>query len=180
METLGQAIQGIEEHMKAELARTFITHAYSKLSPANEEPWNRDGFYTARHAHELASHGFLLAQEERDFPVPADCPYWSNPFVEDQRVFRGFLRHAWLELPEVPAGAVLAVPTSVEHEVLSASIDGIVLSPFGKTFGSLQALLWTQGECPSQGVLHLRASSPVALTQHGRISCIVGKPFWLR
>ncbi len=180
MDALAQAIHDIETRTQAELAREFTKLAYGALAPANNQPWNRDGFYTARSAEDLQAHGFVLPQLEQDFPVPADCPYWSAPFKEGQLVLRGFLRHAWLPLPDGSSGSIVAIPVRDPHHALSVSIGNIPLEPLGKTVSGTSLLLWTRGEAPAAGMLHMRSESPVAMTPHGRISCSVGKPFWFR
>lgn len=181
MDALAQVIGSIEDRVKAEVAKEFTKLAYGALSPANSQPWNRDGFYTARHASELAAHGFLLPQMERDFSVPADCPFWGAPFVEGQQVFRGFLRHAWMPLPEGPSTGVVAVIVHGSPAGLRASLGGAPLVAMSIHGQEPSLLLWHLNGATPDGMLHLHCDGPVIRSpQHGRVSCFVSKPFWHR
>lgn len=180
MDTLAQAIRNIENRAKAEVAKEFTKLAYGALSPANSQPWNRDGFYTARGANELAAHGFLLPSMEHDFAVPADCPFWGAPFVEGGQVFRGFLRHAWMPLPKGPTTGAVAVITHGAPE-LRASLNGTPLVAMPTHGQESSLLLWHLNGATPDGMLHLHCDGPVIRSpQHGRVSCFVSKPFWHR
>ena len=181
MDALAEAIRSIEDRMKAEVAKEFTKLAYGALSPANSQQWNRDGFYTARHASELAAHGFLLPPMEREFAVPADCPFWGAPFTEGQRVFRGFQRHAWIPLPEGPSTGVVAVIVLGPSNGLRASLNGAPLAAMSIHGQEPSLLLWHLNGAASEGMLHLRCDGPVVRSpQHGRVSRFVSKPFWHR
>ncbi len=178
---LNQAIRSIEDRVKAEVAKEFTRLAYGALSPANTQPWNHDGFYTARQASELAEHGFLPSPLERDFAVSEDCPYWGAPFTAWQQVFRGFLRHAWLPLPAGPATGVVAIAVHGSPEGIHASVGGVVLEPLTTPSPSPSLLFWHIGGADPQGVLHLHSDAPAVFSpERGRMSSCVGKPFWLR
>ena len=189
MQALAQAIDSIEARMRTEVAKEFTKLAYASLSPANSQPWNRDGFYTARSAGELAEHGFMLPLLEREFAVPPDCPFWSAPFAESGRVYRGFLRHAWMPLPEGEPSGVLAlavrgVYTMIQRPMgILASVGNEVLEPLSQSSldHDTSLLLWRAGGADPKGVLHLHCSAPVVQSSRlGRVSVVVSKPFWSR
>jgi hypothetical protein len=181
MDTLAQALHRIEAHAKVEVAREFIKRSYGALSPANAQHWNRDGYYTARQPSELEVHGFVAPPIERAFEVPVECPYWGAPFMEGEQVFRGFLRHAWLRLPEGDPTAVVALPVYGASSGIYASVDGVDLDPLAVAANEAGMVRWRLGAADPLAVLHLRSDAPVVrFAQHGRISCFVGKPFWSR
>ena len=181
MDTLAQAIQAIENRAKAEVGREFLKRSYGALSPGNANPWNRDGFYTARQPSELEAHGFAVPELERAFPVPVDCPYWGAPFTDGDQVCRAFLRHAWLPLPEGGATDVLAIPVYGATAGIYASVNGVELALMAACASDANTLLWRMGEADPHGVLHLHSDAEVVrLPQHGRVSCFVGMPYWHR
>lgn len=179
LESLASVIRSMEERVRAETGAEFIRHAYGTLAPGNPQPWDSDGFYTARDAMELVHHGYPMPSGEQEFPVPADCPYWSAPCTDGPHIVRGFLRHAWLTMPEGSATGVVALPAHTTTPQIFARVDGCLLEPLAPLQRAPTTLLWRLGEADPHGVLHLHCDDPIAFSPKlGRISCRVGKPYW--
>lgn len=181
LESLALAVGRIEERVKADIAAEFTRHAYDALAPGNPHRWDSDGFYTARDAVKWLPHGYPMPPGEHEFPVPADCPYWSTAHREGANLIRGFLRHAWLEMPEGDSTGVVAITVHSADVRMRASVGGYVLEPLTPPQKTPELLLWRLGEADPRGVLHLHCDAPVGLSQQlGRVSCLIGKPFWYR
>lgn len=188
IDVLGEGFGRIEARMRAEVAKAFTDLVFTSLSPGNTQQWNCDGFYTAKSASELAQHGFVPPPLERDFAVSPDCPYWSAAFAQGPHVFRGFLRHAWMPMPEVAGSDLLAFAVADVGvggpEVIEVSVGGTVLEPVLEPMAhpcdpNLSLLLWRLGDADPLGELHLRSSAPVVQDPKlGRVSAVVGRPFW--
>lgn len=178
-EALIQGVKDIEKRLREDLAAAFTRHAYGELARGNPHPWDSDGFYTARDALEIAQDGYPMPWGELDFPVPGDCPQWSAPYADGAAVFRGFLRHAWLAMPDGDPTGVLAMPTHSTAPRIFASIHGELLEPLDEGAHDTTTVLWRLGKADPRAMLHLHCDAPIAFSpQLGRISCVVGKPFW--
>lgn len=179
LESLALAIGCIAERATADIATEFTRHAYGALAPDNPCHWDSDGFYTVRDACELARHGYPLPEGEHDFPVPADCPCWSAAISVGSHLVRGFLRHAWLDMPQGEPTGVVAIPVHSTAPRLHVSAGDCLLEPVAAYQRATTTLFWRIGNANPRGVLHLYCDDPVAFTpQLGRVSCTVGKPFW--
>jgi hypothetical protein len=181
LEPLVRALENIEQRLMADLAAEFSQHAYAALAPGNSNLWDSDGFYTARDTFELLEQGYPLPLGEQEFPVPADCPRWSTPCVDGTRILRGFVRHAWLAMPGGSSTGVVAMATGSTAPRIFASIDGCFLEPLDALSHANPTLLWRLGQADPHGMLHLHCDAPVVFSpQLGRVSCLVGQPFWYR
>lgn len=186
IDVLAEGFARIEGRVRAEVAKAFTDLVFTSLSPGNTQQWNSDGFYTARSASELAQHGFVPSPLERGFPVSPDCPYWSAAFAEGPHVFRGFLRHAWMPMPERAGSGVLAfavhgasAPEGFEVSAGDTLLEAVPQPVAHPCAPDLLLLLWRLGEADPLGELHLKSSAPVVQDPKlGRVSAVVGRPFW--
>ena len=178
---LALAIRDKEEQIRAGIGAEFTQHAYFLLAPDNPHLWDGDGFYTARDAMELMHYGYPLPGGELEFTVPADCPYWSAPCVDGAHIVRGFLRHAWLAMPEGGSTGVVAVPVHSTAPRILVRVDNCLLEQLSTPQRKPGTLLWRLGNADPHGLLHLHCDDPIAFSPKlGRISCRVGKPYWYR
>jgi hypothetical protein len=181
LESLALAIDGMQEQVKAGIGAEFTKHAYGALAPDNPHHWDSDGFYTARNTVELMHQGYPVPKGEQEFPVPADCPHWSSTFFVGSHAVRGFLRHAWVDMPEGASSGVVAILAHSPAPRISASVDGYFLEALTARHHVTTTLRWRLGAANPYGVLHLHCDAQLAFSpQIGRVSCMVGKPFWYR
>jgi hypothetical protein len=181
LDALSLDIEGINQQVKASLAAAFTRHAYGSLAPGNQQPWDSDGFFRPRDAVELLELGYPIAWGELEFPVPSDCPSWSAPCAVGSTAIRGFLRHAWLSMPDGDSTDIVAIAAHSGASQISAGVDGHLLEPLSAYPRPPGTLLWRLGKASPRGVLHLYCDAHIVLSPElGRVSCMVGKPFWYR
>jgi hypothetical protein len=98
--------------LRREVAQRVFHDAHVRMTLSNMCAWNTDGFYAARSLDELIAGGITVDDLEHAFPVPADCPQWSNAQLVMGVVQRALVRRGWLDIANEGRGSTLRLVVS--------------------------------------------------------------------
>lgn len=175
-----------EQGLRRAVAQRVSRDVSARMTLFNEVPWNSDGFYAARSNSDLIDGGVPVGARELAFPVPADCPYWSD--AQDffgGGIVRALLRRAWLDVPNPDQKTTLHF--MVCEAVDSGWIDtvSVFLGPERMHLASLEKvdgrvrLFWRARETMGVGRLVIECPSVGSSERWGRFSIVVTNPVWV-
>lgn len=174
-----------ERDLRREVAQRAFHEAHARMTLSNMCTWNTDGFYAARTPDELIAGGVAVDDLERAFPVPADCPQWSNAQRIMGVVQRALVRRGWLHVPYESQGSTLrlvvteaAMPDWIDKVIVVSGVERMDLARLEQNQAAVTMFWQMQGGCPDT---HVSIECP-ALSESprwGRFSLVMTKPTWV-
>lgn len=127
----------VSEHIKAKkkAVNCLVDQGVIRYGPFRVH--DQVGWYTAWNDAELFSAGYPVSIQNREFPVPVECPWWhaAESDSRDQLVFRFFASRAWIDIKNEKGILEITIPYFINKsamESLSIEINNKKVTPVVK------------------------------------------------